>query len=136
LDFEKHERLAPIYAAIGQECAAIVGGNPDGLYLYAEAGQGWSGVAVFMNEGRAVRYFAPTRELCALIQEAWDKEETGQPWLVMEYEIHGGMFDANLIYPDEMGPGLTMAERQRDALRRRFGRKAVLYPPYPDNSPG
>lgn len=131
MEFDKQELLDPIYSAIGQECAAIVGGNPDGLYLYAEAGPGWSGGGIFIDEGKAVRYFPPSRELCVLILDAWDKEDTGQPWLVIEYEIHGTAFHANLIYPEEIGPGLTMAERQRSALRRRFGRKPVLYPQYP-----
>ena len=134
LEFDKHEPLYPVYAAIGHECAAVVGGNPDELYLYAEAGHGWSGGGIFVDEGRAIRCFPLSRDLCSLIMEAWERENTGQPWLVIEYDIKGTSFDANLIYPDEIGPGLTMAERQRVALRRRFGRKPVLYPPYPGDA--
>lgn len=40
-------KLGPIYAAIGEEAAAIVGGDPDGAYLYTEAGDGRAGCSAY-----------------------------------------------------------------------------------------
>lgn len=130
---DKFDSLGPIYAAIGEECAAIVGGKLDGLYLYAEAGEGYSGGGIFMDEGKVVRYYRPTSELCDLVLQAWEAEEPEQRWELMEYEIKGASFDAKLIYPDEIDHELSISELRDFFLQRRFGDKPVIYPPIPDD---
>jgi hypothetical protein len=129
----KYEILGPIYAAIGEEAAAIVGGNSDGLYLYAEAGDGYSGGGIFMDEGEVVRYFRPSSKLCDLILQAWEAEGTGEKWELMEYEIKGTSFDAKLVYPDQIDHELSISELRETFLQRRFGDKPVIYPPIPDH---
>lgn len=130
---DKHDLLGPIYAAIGEECAAIVGGDPDGLYLYGEAGEGYSGGGIFMDEGKVIRYYDPSSELCDLLLQAWKAERPGQKWELMEYEIKGTSFDAKLIYPDEIDHDLSISELREVFLQRRFGDKPVIYPPISDD---
>lgn len=127
-----YDLLGPIYTAIGQECAAIVGGNPDGLYLYADAGEGYSGGAIFIDEGSLVRYYDLSSKLCALILDAWETQGPDEKWAIMEYEIKKGSFDARLVYPDEIDNDLLSVEVRDVFLQRRFGDKPVVYPPFDD----
>jgi hypothetical protein len=129
---DKYDILGPIFAAIGEECAAIVGGDPDGLYLYGVAGEGHSGGGIFLDEGDAVRYYRLSPELFALILKAWETDGKDQKWALMEYEIKGTSFDAKLIYPDEIDQGLSVSELREIYLKRHFGDKEVIYPPLPD----
>src|SRR3546814_2627921 len=41
--------------------------------------------SVFKDEGAVVRYFDDSMHLCDLIMEAWEIEEPGKRWAVMEY---------------------------------------------------
>jgi signal peptidase I len=127
----KFEALGPVYADIGGELAEIVGGDPDGVYLYAEAGEGWYGYGVFKDEGDKVRYFDPTSELGDLIYHAWLAEESDKRWAVMEYEISGTNFDAKFQFPDEIDPKESETERRPRALKKRYGDKPIIYPPLP-----
>ena len=129
---DKYDKLGPLYAEIGGEVAQIVGGDPDGAYLYAEAGQGWYGASVYKDEGTAVRYFDPSSELSDLIYEAWLTEEPDKRWSVMELEIRGTKFDAQFKYPDDVDVESFAADDRREiALRNRYGDKPVIYPPLP-----
>lgn len=133
---DKFDVLGPIYAAIGEEAAAIVKEPTDGLYLYAEAGEGYSGGGIFVDEGQAVRYYDPTSELCDLILQAWEAEGPDEKWELMEYEIAGNSFDAKLIYPNEIDHDLSISELRDVFLQRRFGDKPVIYPPVPNDMMG
>src|SRR3546814_12409503 len=73
--FRSYDVLGPLYSEIGGELAKIVGGDPDGVYLYAEAGEGWVCPSVFKDEGAVVRYFDDSMHLCDLIMEA-DRKST------------------------------------------------------------
>lgn len=125
---DKYGLLGPILADVGGELSRIVGGDPDGAYLYAEAGPGWYGYAVFKDEGAGVRYFRGTSELGDLIWEAWNAEDSDKRWAVMEYEINGTKFDVKFQFPDEIDPNESEMDRRPRALKRRFGDKPVIYP--------
>jgi len=132
MDQENFGKLGPIYAAIGAAAAAITGGNPDGIYLYVEAGDGWHGGGLFRDDGTAIRYFDTSHELGELIFEAWKSEEPAKRWSVMEYEINGSRFDAHFKFPDEVDvEAETDEDRREDALVRRYGNRQVIYPPRP-----
>lgn len=133
---DKFDVLGPIYAAIGEKAAAIVKEPTDGLYLYAEAGEGYSGGGIFVDEGQAVRYYDPTSELCDLILQAWEAEGPDEKWELMEYEIKGTSFDAKLVYPNEIDHDLSISELRDVFLQRRFGDKPVIYPPVPNDMMG
>ena len=129
---DKYDALGPAYADIGAELAEIVGGDPDGVYLYAEAGEGWYGYGVFKDEGDKVRYFDPSSELGDLIYQAWQAEDSDKRWAVMEYAIKGTKFDAEFRFPDDVKIKSYDEDDRRDiALENRFGDKPVIYPPWP-----
>ena len=129
---DKYDVLGPAYADIGEELAEIVGGDPDGVYLYAEAGEGWYGFGVFKDEGDIIRYFKPSSELGDLIYAAWLIEEPDKRWAVMEYEVKGTRFDAQFQFPEEIDPDESEMERRPRALRIRYGDKPIIYPSLPD----
>lgn len=129
---DKFKLLGPMLANIGGEVAEIVGGNPDGAFLYVEAGEGWIGSAIFREEGKIVRYFDSSLELDEFLLEMWNAEDPDKRWAVMEYEVKGTTFDAKFQFPEEIDPKETEVERRPRALQRRFGDKPVVYPPWPE----
>lgn len=131
MTMDKYDALGPLLADVGGEIADIVGGDPQGAYLYAEAGEGWVGAGVFKDEGESVRYFDPSSELIELLLKAWNAEEADKRWAVMEYEIKGTKFDANFQFPDEIDPKESEIQRRPRALKRRYGDKPIIYPPSP-----
>lgn len=129
---DMYEKLGPLYADIGSEVAQIVGGDPDGSFLYAEAGEGWYGASIFQDEGKLVRYYDPSPELSALIYKAWLTADPDKRWSVMEYVINGTKFDAQFKYPDEVPVKSFAADNRREvALKKRYGDKPIIYPPPP-----
>ena len=132
----KLEKLGPLMNEIGAEAAEVVGGDPDGLYIFAEVESGTIFSAVFKDEGKSVRYYDPTDALEELIYEAWELESANgsMRWTVMEYEVRGTKFDVKLIYPEELNPEEDAADRRRAGLKRRYGDKPVIYPPMPEHS--
>lgn len=129
---DKYETLGLLLADVGGELAQIVGGDPDGIYVYAEAGDGWIGISVYKDEGDVVRYFDPSSELTDMLLEAWNAEEPAKRWSVMEYEVNGTKFDVRFKFPDEVDVKSFADDDRRDsALKRRFGDKPVIYPPWP-----
>jgi hypothetical protein len=130
---DKYDTLGPILSEIGGEGAAIVGGNPDGVYIYAEMDGGSVYAAVFKEDDEVVRYFDPTHELFQLIRETWETENADEAkrWAVMEYEVQGTKFDVQFKYPEELDPKDYSTDRRRAALKTRYGDKPVVYPPMP-----
>lgn len=128
---DKFDKLGSLLADIGREIAETVGGDPEGTYLYVEAGDGWYGASLFKDEGKVVRYFDPSSELDDLIYEFWRAEEPAKRWAVMEYEIKGTKFDALFRFPDEVDVESFDEDRRGIALRKRYGDKPVIYPPLP-----
>jgi hypothetical protein len=119
---------------IGRELADIVGGDPNGVFLYAEIGQGWVGPSVFKEEGDVVRYYdSSSLTLSDLLFEAWyaEAEEGNKRWSVMEYAVRDGKFEVSLKYPDEVDVEIVDDERRETALRAHYGDKPVVYPPPP-----
>lgn len=128
------DKIGPMLGAVGVEAAMIVGGDPDGLYIYAEDEDGSVFASVFMDEGEAVRYYDPTQELFDLIGDVWDAGDPDEAkrWVVMEYEVRGGKFDVRFQYREELDPDDYVADRREAALKKRYGDKPVIYPPIPE----
>ncbi|MCP6177753.1 hypothetical protein NL439_26160, partial [Klebsiella pneumoniae] len=81
--------LGPLYNEIGVELVDIVGGNPDGIFLYVEIGDRWISPNVFKDEGHQIRNFDDTEVLSDLLWEAWyaESDEGGiKRWSILEYE--------------------------------------------------
>ncbi len=128
---DKLDTMGPLFNDIGGEIAEIVGGNPDGAYLYAELGDGSVAAGVFLDDGTAIRYFDPTDDLQDLLQDAWDMEnaDKSKRFSVIEYAIADGRFKAEFQYPEEMNPGEFIEDRRERALVKRYGEREVIYPP-------
>lgn len=119
---------------IGHELSRIVGGDPNGIFLYVEIGEGWVRPSVFKDEGDVVRWYDPKDDyLSDLLFEAWYLEPDGpnMRWSVLEYAIVDGKFRVSMKYPEEVNVDIVDSERRQTALRARFGDKPVVYPPPP-----
>lgn len=128
---DKFEILGPLLTDIGEELAQLVGGDPDGVYLYVEAGEGWISPSVFKDDGNSIRYFDGSLELSELLLEARNTEEPGKRWAVMEYEVKGTKFDSQFRYAEEVDVEDFDEGRRDIALKKRYGDKPVIYPPWP-----
>ena len=128
---DKYDKLGPLFADVGGELAKIVAGDPDGTFLYVEAGEGWLSCGVFKEDGGSVRYYRPTSDLTDLLFEAWHTDEPNKRWAVMEYDVVGTKFDARFKFPDEVDVESFEMDREAIALRNRFGDKPVIYPAWP-----
>ncbi len=133
---DKFETLGPLMNQIGQELADIVGGDPEGVFLYVEIGEGWVSPSVFKEDREVVRYLDSEQTgLDDLLFEAWHAEPEGKRWSVMEYDIKDGKFDAVFKYPEEVDVETVQDDLRRDeALRKRYGDKPVVYPPPPEGA--
>ncbi|HSX56653.1 MAG TPA: hypothetical protein VLG14_15210 [Sphingomonas sp.] len=131
MESDKLNALGPLMNEIGQELADAVGGGPNGVFFYVEAGEGWHRPSIFKDEGAVVRYYDPaSNDLGDLIFDLWyfESDETKR-WSVMEYAVTDGKFEVTFKYPEEIDVTKPDRERRRAAVRARFGDKQVVYPP-------
>ena len=49
----------------------------------------------------------------------------------MEYLVRDGRLEVADIYPDEIDPEEDVMERRARSVRRHFGEKPIVYPPWP-----
>ncbi len=111
---------------------SIVGGKPDGVYLYVEAGEGWVGPSLYKDEGSEVRYFDPgDSDLDDALFDAWHIEQPDKRWSVMHYVIEGGKFDTKFEFGELRRPGESDDDRRERVLHARYGGKPIIYPPLP-----
>lgn len=52
---DKLDLLGPLMNDLGHELANIVEGDPDGVFLYVEIGDGWVRPSIYKDEGNVVR---------------------------------------------------------------------------------
>ncbi len=118
---------------IGRELSGIVGGDPDGVFLYVEISNNWMSYSVFKDEGYFIRqYDDEASGLHDLIRKAWRTEESDAKimrWSVMEYAVEGEKFDAVYRYPEEVDVERFDDGRRAAALHKRYGDKPVMYTP-------
>lgn len=129
---ERLDKFGPMLADIGELAAEEVGGDPDGLYLYVEVGDRWISPSLFKDNGESVQYFDASSKLTDLIDVFWRAEDADKRWSVMEYEVKGTKFDARFKYPEEVDVESFDEDRREIALKKRYGDKPVIYPPWPD----
>ncbi|PZU69382.1 hypothetical protein [Sphingobium yanoikuyae] len=134
---DKLEKLGPLMNEIGQELAETVGGDPNGVFLYVEIGEGWVDISIFKDEGKIVRWYDSQRtNLADLLWEAWylEPDDPNMRWSVLEYEVRDRKFHVSLKYPEEVNVEIVDDERRETVLRARFGDKPVIYPPPPKSA--
>ncbi|UYY57705.1 hypothetical protein [Sphingomonas sp. S2-65] len=122
--------LGSVMNEIAQQLASLADGDPEGVFLYAEVGNGWVTPSVFKPDGDVVRYLeSDDSELPLLLLEAWSAEPEDRRWSVMEYDVKQGTFSVSFKYPEEVDVEKMDPTNREKALRLRFGKKQVLYPP-------
>lgn len=131
MEKDKYDAAGSLLSEIGYELADIVGGDPNGVFLYVEIGDGWAGPSIFRDEGDIVRYYRPPGPgFSDLLFDLWyaEADETKR-WSVMEYVVKDGKFQASFKYPEEVDVTEPDTDRRDAALQARFGDKSVVYPP-------
>jgi hypothetical protein len=128
---DRIDKLGHMLSEIGGLAAEDAGGDPDGLYLYVEVGDRWISSSLFKDNGDSIQYFDVSSELSDLIYEFWQAEDRDKRWAVMEYETKGTKFDAKFKYPEEVDVESFDDDRREIALKKRYGDKPIIYPPWP-----
>lgn len=107
--------------------------------LYAQLDRNMVGESIFKELGNQILYRWPVIEgLPYALLDLWEAQEGDDPWAEMEYVFRNGKFEVAYIYPDEIDPDEDVVERRARAVRRHFGEKPIVYPPWPpeDDVPG
>ena len=126
----KRKMLEPIMNEIAQQLATIADGDPEDVFLYVEIGKGWVTPSVFKPDGDVVRYLeSDDSDLALVLLKAWYAEPESSRWSVMEYDLKQGTFSVSFKYPDEVDVEKVDPTDRENALRLRYGKKRVLYPP-------
>lgn len=132
MDDEKYKRIREVFLRINDEAAVIVGGNPNGIFLYVEAGNGWIGSSLFRDEGVAIKYYRSSMELDRAISDAREEEERPHMrWSVMEFAVENDKFQVRFKFPEEVDVEKFDENRRDGVLQARFGEREITYPPFP-----
>jgi len=136
---DKLDILGPLMNDIGGKLAGIVGGDPNGVFLYVEIGDRWISYSIFKDEGDIVRYYVDDNSgLYDLLWDAWYAEPEGKNlrWSVLEYDVKDGKFNAFYRYPEEVDVEVFDVDsgRRETALKARYGDKPVIYPTISDGA--
>ena len=90
--------IGPSLEEVGRLIAEDVRADPEGAYLYAEAGPGWIEPSIFKDIGDRVLYRQGSDDLCFKLIEVWEAEETSKRWSALHYTIANGRFEASFDY--------------------------------------
>lgn len=133
---DKFDKLGPAFAEIGREAVRLGGGEPDGILLYVEIGDGWVEPSLFKDDGASVRYvdLGTSIKLDDLIMDAWCLEPADKRWTAMQYTIDHGKFAAEFRFDELEGLEDNTGDRRERILRARYGDKPVVYPPLPSHA--
>lgn len=106
--------------------------------LYAQLDRNMVGESIFKELGNQILYRRPVIEgLPYALLDLWEAQDGGDRWSEMEYVLRDGKFEVAYIYPDELDAEEDVVERRARAVRRHFGEKPIVYPPWPpeDDAP-
>lgn len=117
---------------IGQLLAEDTEYPLDGTLLYAELDTNMVAPSIFKSRGNHVLYRWPDLDrLAYALLDLWEEWEPGKRWAEIEYVIRGGKFEASFTYPEEIDPEEDRFERRDRIVKRHFGDKPIVYPPWP-----
>ena len=106
--------------------------------LYAQLDRNMVSESIFKELGNQILYRRPVIEgLPYALLDLWEAQGGGDRWSEMEYVLRDGKFEVAYIYPDEIDAEEDVVERRARAVRRHFGEKPIVYPPWPpeDDAP-
>lgn len=107
--------------------------------LYAQLDRNMVGESIFKELGNQILYRRPViKGLPYALLDLWEAQGGDDRWAEMEYVLRDGKFEVAYIYPDEIDRDEDVVERRARAVRRHFGEKPIVYPPWPpeDEVPG
>lgn len=119
--------IGPLYGEIGALLARDIREDPEGVFLYAEGGDGWIAPSLFKRVGDHIVYRDPSEELCDKLEEAWETEEPDKRWAALRFEIANDRFSFSMQYPDDLDPQESTSERRDRILKEHFGDFEVDY---------
>lgn len=119
--------IGPLLAEIGQLLAQDVRADPEGAFLYVEAGDGWNKASISTEMSRVVLYRDVGDALIERLFDLWYLESPEKRWTTMQYDIQNGSFAVKFGYEDVESEGDFEAGRREGLDRARFGDKPIDY---------
>lgn len=100
--------------------------------LYAQLDHNMIGESIFKELGNQFLYRRPVNErLPYALLELWEAQDGRDRWSELEYVLRDGRFEVAYFFPDEIDQTEDVIERRERSLRRHFGEKPIVYPPWP-----
>lgn len=100
--------------------------------LYAQLDRDVVGESIFKELSNQVLYRRPIiKRLPYALLDLWGAQEEVNRLMEMEYLLRDGRFDVAYVYPDAIDVEEDVVERRARAVRRHFGDKPIIYPPWP-----
>ena len=113
----------------------------DNTLLYAKLDHAMVAPSIFKHLGNQILYRRPDLDtLGSALLELWETQDSKPRWAEIEYLVRDGRFDVTYTYPDEIDPKENeddMFARRTRIVRKYFGDKPIVYPPFPpdDDAP-
>lgn len=126
---DKFDTLSSLYNELGVAALALLGPGNHQILIYAEAGEGWTGISVYHNESTRVVYLDDIDEIDDIMMDLWYAEETGKRWKEIQIDIDGTKFEARPFYADQLNKRESYDDRRERAVKERFGEKPIYYSP-------
>lgn len=99
--------------------------------LHAELAHNFVAPSIFKNLGNHLLYREPDlNRLGAALLDLWEGQRGEDRWAEIEYRLHDGRFDVTYVFPDAIDPDEASLDRRARIVRRYFGDKPVVYPPW------
>lgn len=128
---DKTERLLN---EIGQILAEDTEYSLDGTLLYAEVDECMVAPSIFKSRGNHILYRWPDLDrISDPLLTLWAEEKPGKRWSELEYVVRNGKFSATFNYPDDIDPEEEPLDRRERIVKRHFGDKPIVYPPWPND---
>lgn len=126
-----------LLAEIGQLLAEDTAYPLDGTLLYARVALNMAAPSIFKNRGNNILYRSPDlNRLGEALRDLWEAEEPDHRWAEIEYLVRGNTFEVAYSYADAIDPEEDTFIRRDRIVRRHFGDKPIVYPPFPPDDDG
>ena len=105
----------------------------DPTLLYADVQMDAVGASIFKNLGNHILYRRDVWRFCDPLLDLWEQADPKRRWQEIEYVIQGGKFEVTYTYPDQIDPDEEPFARRDRIIKRHFGDKPIVYPPWSDD---
>lgn len=126
------EEIGDLLNQMGQQVAKTLGKVPDDVFVFVEAADQMSGGAIFENLPDKIVYYDFGHDIHDTILQLWEAAAPDNKWSMLLYDIKDGRFEVEFLYIDDPSDEWDSLDYRQDALKARYGRKPVIYPPMDD----